>query len=357
MIYYSKNEEVEAYFNNPAVDQSKLKKLILGLSGLVEEKEQKLYFEEKESLVIGSLVDGLITLPKEDFEEKYYVSNLGIKPSDTVMSIINYVYDSAKASVPESDVLAKLPLAYFKTPLNEAIELHAYQKGWKMETKVNKILESSAYFEELKASSGKQVISVEEAVLAKAMVDNIKKVPVLEQCFNNDDEDIDIFFQKPIYFSYKGVACKALPDIVIYNRRTGIIWLIDLKTTFYSVLNFYMAVQKYRYDIQLAFYKEALQGLYPNNVINTGFVVESSSTPGTPLYYVCNDDLLKQGKSGLPALNFGSYEIRKKVKGFDDLIEDYIYYQENGFHEDKLITLYKESDQLTLGLNGIVEDK
>ena len=50
-IHYSSLETIQAYFEDDSLDQSSLKKLLLGPANFINEKERKLYFEESESLV------------------------------------------------------------------------------------------------------------------------------------------------------------------------------------------------------------------------------------------------------------------------------------------------------------------
>lgn len=57
--------------------------------------------------------------------------------------------------------------------------------------------------------------------------------------------------EKEIYFEYKGVQCKAKLDL------TGDFFILDLKTTSESMLDFPKVVSKYMYHRQLAFYSLA----------------------------------------------------------------------------------------------------
>ena len=78
---------INDYYNSGRISQSKLKLLLLGPKKFVERRDSSLYFEEKESLIIGSAVDCLLT-QSEEFEKDYYISSLEEKPSDIIKSIL-----------------------------------------------------------------------------------------------------------------------------------------------------------------------------------------------------------------------------------------------------------------------------
>ena len=92
------------------------------------------------------------------------------------------------------------------------------------------------------------------------------------------------------------------------------------------------------------------------------FVVESSTFPGTPLVFECTDELLAIGMNGRKAIQMidtnllfdgakniqSSAEIQREILGISQLMELYLYYNENGFSEDKII---KEAKGMPLKLD------
>lgn len=353
MKKYSSIEEVQAYFENPAIDQSKLKKLILGLDSLLDDRESKLYFEEKESFVIGSLVDAMLTHEKEDFEKLYYASTIASKPSDALMSIVNMVYDNVShgRSFPVTGNLSDC-----ERQIIDSLEYHNYQPKWTMPVKVAKILELSPYFDDLKASFGKQVISLEEANLSKAISESLMTIPIVKAAINDSlGADYEIYFQYPVYFEYMGIKSKGLIDIFIVDRKHKTAWIIDVKTTAMKTLSFFDSIMKYRYDLQLAFYRRGVQTVFGEDwIVHCMFVVESTTRLGTPLQYSCSLPLLHQAEIGRDAIAVDGVTIKRELKGFKQLMKEYLYYQKSGFQRDILFEK-QSAGRFIIGPEGIIE--
>ena len=89
---------VEEYYNDSRLSQSKLKLLLGNNPNLFNTvAEPKLYFEEKKYFLIGDGVDCQLTRPITEYAEKFHISNVENKPSDTMKSIINQIYDEARS--------------------------------------------------------------------------------------------------------------------------------------------------------------------------------------------------------------------------------------------------------------------
>lgn len=353
-IYYSSLKIIQAYFEDESLDQSSLKKLLLGPGNFINQKEKKLYFEEAESLVLGSLVDAKITNTKEDFDKQFYVSELVTKPSDVIMSIINKVYDDISYNFPNEEIK---DLPDYTDLIHEAALAHNYQPTYKPDTRIGKILEHSYYFDEIKNCKGRKIISLEEDSVSNCLVDSLKShyniLGFLEDFETNPAfQDCELYFQLPIYFGYEDLSCKALPDILLVNSESKTVHIIDIKTTALRTIEFPTAVSKFRYDIQLAFYTLAVQILYPSYSIKQGFVVESTTSPGNPILYKATKGLIDKGLEGRESLIVDGVVVRGRQKGIKDLISDFKYYQENGFMCERVIA--ENSNELFLSENGLI---
>lgn len=353
MKKYSSIEEVQAYYENPAIDQSKLKKLLLGLDTLLDERESKLYFEEKESFVIGSLVDTMLTHEEDDFKKLYHASTITSKSSDTLVSIVNQVFDMRMA---EGGVKPEQKLADFEREIMDAIEYHNYSPKWSMPVKVQKVLAVSEYFEDLKASQGKQIISQEELGLSKAITGSLATIPLIKAAISDSfGPGYEIYFQYAVYFEYLGMKSKGLIDILIVDRAHKTAWIIDVKTTAMKTLNFFDSIMKFRYDIQLGFYKKGIKAVFGEDwTIHCLFAVESTTRLGTPLQYYCDESLLIQAEHGRAEVVVEGCVIRKKLKGFKQLMEEYIYYEKTGFQKDILFEK-QDAGRFIIGPEGIIE--
>jgi hypothetical protein len=364
MIRYGNPQEVEDYFANEAVSQSYLKTLLKGVDYLGED-EKKMYYEEKGHFIIGSAVDVWLTQGKENFDLQYFVFE-GIKPSDTLMSIAQQVFDSAcfDDNAPEGD------MHQYSSYVLEAIEAHNYQPNWKEDTRINKVMEGCfTYFEQLKLAFGKQILSSIEMQLVYNIVMSLQSGRFTNLYFK-DSKDIDIYYQTPIYFEVEGVPCKALIDMLIVNRADKTISPIDIKTIGNNVKEFPHAVKNRGYNIQGSFYTQALLELLIGNATSTiemkltseyvildfKFLVETTVyktnaitgetkyNTGKPLCYVLSSAQNMLGKYGRPALTqdvaivggIYSFPITyQPIKGFYDAINLYKWHLENGFEYDK----------------------
>lgn len=97
---------------------------------------------------------------------------------------------------------------------------------------------------------------------------------------------------------------------------------------------------------------------------NFEFVVESTTNPGTPLIFTLSDELMSIGKYGRKPINiqdvgnlfdqegYRDIPVVYPIKGFDKLVDDYKYYEEQGWKENKLIT--KSKGKLILNWEGII---
>ena len=173
----------QEYRAHPAISQSQLK-LLLGpdpsLFNTVREPE--LYFEEKKHFIIGDAVDCQLTKSIEEFNNKFHVSNLQNKPSDTIKSIVNQVYDHVK----EIHGREVQTIDRYSNAILDSCNDHNYQPNWKTETRIAKVVEAWEYWEDLKQAEGKQVLSEEENNLISTIVMSIRTNPTTAPYFKKD---------------------------------------------------------------------------------------------------------------------------------------------------------------------------
>ena len=355
---------VEDYYINPAISQSQLK-LLLGPDPSIFNtiQEPDLYFEEKKHFIIGNGVDIQLTRPIEEFNQKFHISNLQNKPSDTIKSIVNQVYDRVKETYPNVETIQN-----YNNAILDACNDHNYQPNWKTETRIAKIIEAWEYWEDLKQAEGKVVLSQEENDLISQIVMSIRTNPTTSKYFETS-KDVEILDQLAIYFSYCDIDCKALLDRVIVDHKNKTIQPIDFKTMGDQTLYFPKSLRQRRYDIQAAFYMQALfqwciqQDKYLDyKILNFKFIVESTVNPGNPLVFTCSSELLDIGKNGRQpyklcdkpyiSSEYITYMKFDEIKGFHQLIEDYKWYMENEFEKNRKIV--ESQGEFQLDWNGII---
>ena len=358
---------VEDYYTNPAISQSKLK-LLLGpnpnIFNTVQEPE--LYYEEKKYFIIGDAVDIQITRSLEEFNQKFHISNLQNKPSDTVKSIVNQVYDHVKEVY---GIVGNIQ--EYGPAILDSCNDHNYQPRWIDNTRITKVVEAWEYWEDLKAAEGKTVLSQEENDLISQIVMSIRTSPNTSKYFQTN-KDIEVLYQLAIYFPYQGVDCKALLDMVVVDHKEKTIQPMDIKTMGDQSIYFPKSLRQRKYDIQAAFYTEALEYFKERDepkwkdykILPFKFIVESTINPGNPLVFTCSNELLFMGKWGreensleLNVPDSAETWAKKKyvsypeIKGFHQLIEDYKWYMENGFEKKREIV--ESQGEFEIDWNGI----
>ena len=362
-LIVSKQKEIDEYFASERLSQSTLKKLLEGFSKFVAFQQKEDDGKENQSFIIGSAVDCILTGEEGEFENQYYVSNLEKKPSDVEMAIVDYVFQSVVATEEKINDF----VSYQKLIL-EAADFHKWQLRWKTETRISKLIDAgSEYFQELINSLGKTIITTEDDHKISQIVFNLRNHHRTKELFDRslyeNNPHVDIYYQLPIYFTMNGIECKSLLDMLLVFRNPDTnkiesVQPVDLKTMQGDTINFLWSVKKWRYDIQAAFYTEAIKnyiyntlGVEHNFVLHPfKFVVESTSNPGQPLVFTMTEELMnigKYGRSGITVRDiiklissdfYRGTPIVREIKGFLSLLEEYKYYSENEWKEDKRIT-------------------
>lgn len=268
-------QDIDNYFQNEALSQSRLKILLnSGVQAMKNIPENKIYYEEKEAMLLGSLVDDLFTY-KEYIDIKYRIGDIDNKPSDVIMSIMNQVYDNRVGDLLELNEEQIIKFA----------REHNYGKNSYSNSRIiNDIKKAEPYWNELLETNGRQIVSTQEFILANKIYDNITTHNYTRSYFTEND-----YFQIPLFFELNGVQCKALLDKA--NVIDGRLYIQDFKIT-ENNRKFY-AYEKFQYYIQEAFYRIAVdknieyfkEELGDFDDIDFSFIVESYKYPGIPLVY------------------------------------------------------------------------
>lgn len=352
-IIITKQADIDAYFASNAVNQSSLKDLKEGMNAYLAKIDKKKKNEDKaqpDYFIIGGGVDTILTGEEGEYEKKYYVSRLEKMPSDAEKSIVESVFDE----IVSNNLLDKVPFESSHDAILAACNEFNWQANWKDETRIVKILEKGTeYFYDLSKAYGKIVISLEIDERINKIVKSLKEHPRTDKYFDRglqtSLENYDFYYQLPMYFTHKGVECKALMDLVVVKKdeKGEIINVepIDLKTMSGQTIHFIGNFKTHRYDLQAAWYTNALTYFFKcakDKIKPFKFIVESTTNLGTPLVYVISPETLYHGEFGAPAGIFKAAEGERHLyypatKGFEQLLDEYIYYSEQGWEEDAII--------------------
>lgn len=316
------------YYDNPAISQSFLKRLVRTPLELKKEANEDLFFEEKKYFIIGDGVDTLLTGSKEDFDKLFYISTLENKPSDTIKSIIQQVFSCIEGEIKS--------ITEYSDIILQSCNEHNYLPNWKDQTRINKICEFYEYWNELVNSRGKTILSLDEYNKILDIVDSFKTNEFTKQYFIENSENIEVLNQLPIYFTYEGVKMKSLLDKVIINHLDKTIQPLDIKTTGDYTKYFLKSIKRNNYGIQAATYMIAIEdyaiknNLLDYTILPFKFIVESTIVVGEPMVYT------------IPPLTLSAYTEGRKsedcdtfnIIGLKQLIERYKWYEENSYDKD-----------------------
>lgn len=320
-----------------AFSQSSLKLLDFGVSKFYREEYlwvigQKLdrpNDSPSDGMILGSLVDVILTRP-DDVEREYAV--IGGTPTGqmkTFVDIFSVLEERNKAPF-TADPLPNEELA------QQAYELVGFKRE-KLETVLERFkTEGIHYYNALRNSIGKTTIPTEVMNHAKALVKGMEEDefigPIILQktdtqtCLN---EDIEVYNQLEIYWEERGLKMKALLDKVIVNHLKKTVQPYDIKTTGSS--NFQDAYGTYRYDLQGAFYTDALhhwmkeQGIEDYTILPFIFIVAFTNEKGI------GPQLWQMGARDYTIGRWGITRPKeKKAKGYSTLIDDLLWHIKEG---------------------------
>lgn len=368
------NRTKEKYFSMSGLNQSQLKAILAGPYMFKVVEENPRFFEEKEAILIGDAVDTIITEGKDVFQQSYYISTVD-KPSATVMSIVQEVFYEERNRTYKLEEL--------EAEILEACDNHNHQSKWKAETRIKKLVEAGTeYWDDLVSADGKEVLDFDQKTTVEGIVTSLTTHPYTKKYFEIGQADgVEITYQVPLHFSYRGIECKAMIDMIIVNhnnfpvRYQGLVipaksvQPIDIKTTGEYTRNFPKVVKALRYDIQGAWYTLALESVPQSDlrILPFKFLVESTKVQGDPrVYTMTATDLLvarwggifKRGSlivGGDSSFNerFVSYTLVPEydVKGFEQAIDDYLWYQTHS--ECKIEkAVYEAEGEMELNIYG-----
>jgi hypothetical protein len=307
-----RNIRNEIYSDNFLLSQSRLKMFLNGNpEGFLNVEDSK-----SDAATLGKVTETLI-LEKHKFHDKFVVKDYTL-PGGQMGTFIEYLLKHSNQDwediAQEAYDFSKIKRSSFETFCN------TFRKEF-----------LSLYTELI------ELLKQEKEIISKKIYDHAKK---LEAIFWSNDVIIELFtdsdsktfhIQEDLIFKYRDIDCIAKPDVFIRNKDTKTITLIDLKTTNKIPLG---SARDSRWDIQAAFYKEALEYLYPNYTVNDVlYIVLKTDYLIKPIIYRFTETDLWIGKHGIIFNQTITLDKRKetltRVLGFDNLVDLFIWHRNN----------------------------
>ena len=218
----------------------------LGFNGIEHLFDKK----ESPSLLLGSVVDTILTGGEEEFNSLYYVADipsLGDKPlliADYLFSNYSGIYSTMK----------DMPATY----ILEAANVYEYQKRWRDDNRIKDLTEKcDPYYMAKVSSSGKTVVDIQTFEDVKACVRALKESPATRGYFADDDEMSPIrrYYQLKFRADLEGVGYRNMADLLVVDYENKKVYPVDLKTSLScSEWDFESNFKKWHYYIQARLY-------------------------------------------------------------------------------------------------------
>lgn len=276
---------------------------------------------ESKSLTIGTVVDIMLTSPGK-FEEEYIILEHA-KPTGQLGIFIDKLleFDATMSESGQNREIWAYEQVDFKRATFSAIMARFDAEG------VDYYNEQKSVLNGLKKPIPKDVYE--------------RAVKVYESLLNNqftwhyfkEQEGIELINQLEIVWSYSDIDFKSILDIIRINHNTKTIDVCDVKTTGKPLYQFKNSVIEYDYWLQLTMYALAIYQwiektrpeLYGWDV-NLKWIVEYTEYPGNPEVFVFSE--YETGFNGGTINN-------RKIKGFKQLIDDFKWYNKNGWEHER----------------------
>lgn len=285
--------------------------------------DRPLQQKKTSSLSMGTLIDTLLTSPDE-YDNKF-ICYTGQAPTGQLLSFCNILND--------------LVNTYPETPIDNFYQLSYDEVGFKrdkLEKVIEKFKEISSYWEFLRESRNKSVVTVEDISKAQSIVEELKLNPYTKSyvlAHTNDsftvDHQLEIYEEIIIKVDDKEVLLpiKGCIDKSILNHTTKRAKPLDYKSSF-KINEFNKSYKEYKYPRQGSFYtflyrKWLDKNGYSDYIIDP-FVFTVGSTSGENHYnYRMSDMDITGGKFG-GYLKNGMY-----MKGWYQILLEIAYMTSN----------------------------
>ncbi|HMT03534.1 MAG TPA: hypothetical protein PKD00_09575 [Burkholderiales bacterium] len=290
---------------------------------------------------LGTAVDTALTDGLEALEDRVIL--LDSMPSGKIYGIAEWLVDNGLQDIDENILAAREAVNYNSTLLPPTVIRHYREQAeW--------------YYSILSTAEGKILLTEDDAHKVKRIYTSLTTNKYTAHIFEKKEHEIFVD-HAIIYYTYKGVECKAEIDRLKFDLSNMTVTPYDFKTMGESTRMFATSVKKYRYDIQAASYTLAVDCLITSHKLNNEtahspnidfdisgfrimpftFVVETTDNERigiAPMVYRCSSELLRAGMWGVypdkknsvngpaPNILFKSYNL---IPGFDALIDEYLF--------------------------------
>jgi hypothetical protein len=283
------------------------------IMGVEAEDTQTDYFD------LGSIIDCLL-LEKECFKDRYFVT-AQVKASGKIKDVIDKVWQLDGNEEPRSQSLDDC-----RDMIITAMDQLEYQKNWRTDTRLAKVMECEDYWQDLILGNGKHIVSMEIYTKALQILDSLKDDEFTGNIFamlNGElPEGIELVTAAALYADDDPL--KGLLDFYFEDHINHSIEPWDLKTA-KNLGQFRSNYRKHRYGRQGAVYTHLLKRKYQGWKVNDfNFLVIPTESNELPERFTMDPQDLIAFTEGCMLPSGG------EVKGWKTLLRDIQWHQERG---------------------------
>ena len=210
--------------------------------------------QETPSLLLGSIVDTILTDGEDEFNRRFVVAEYPDIP-DSIIQIVKALFNEFSVthrtleSIPNEEVIG------FASRFN-------YQNNWKPETRAKVIKEKgNRYYDLLYLTVDKTLVSQDMYNDALRMVDALRTSEATKWYFadNNPFEpEIERYYQLKFKATLHNVDYRCMADLIICDYKNKELILCDLKTSGHEEYNFASSFLTWNYSYQARLYSRII---------------------------------------------------------------------------------------------------
>ena len=210
--------------------------------------------QETPSLLLGSIVDTIITDGEDEFNNRFVVAEYPDIP-DSIIQIVKALFNEFSVthrtleSIPNEEVIG------FASRFN-------YQNNWKPETRAKVIKEKgNRYYDLLYLTVDKTLVSQDMYNEAIRMVDALRTSEATKWYFadNNPFEpEIERYYQLKFKATLHNIDYRIMADLIICDHKNKELILCDLKTSGHEEYSFASSFLTWNYSYQARLYSRVI---------------------------------------------------------------------------------------------------
>ena len=210
--------------------------------------------QETPSLLLGSIVDTILTDGEDEFNRRFVVAEYPDIP-DSIIQIVKALFNEFSVthrtleSIPNEEVIG------FASRFN-------YQNNWKPETRAKVIKEKgNRYYDLLYLTVDKTLVSQDMYNDALRMVDALRTSEATKWYFadNNPFEpEIERYYQLKFKATLHDVDYRIMADLIICDHKNKELILCDLKTSGHEEYSFASSFLTWNYSYQARLYSRII---------------------------------------------------------------------------------------------------